>query len=110
MLYPVLPPAIFEVLPPSPSPFSAATSAALLGSPISVGHNIIPAADLQGLYGAAQLLAFLPGSGSGNLGVTRLLTQERGGEVTEFQIPPPPGATVTRGECRPDLPPAKLCL
>ena len=91
MLYPVLPPAIFEVLPPSPSPspFSAATSAALLGSPISVGHNIIPAADILGKYGAAQLLAFLPGSGSGNLGVTRLLTQERGGEVTEFQIPPP---------------------
>ncbi len=92
-----------ETFVPESSRIRGATKAALLGSPISVEHPIIPVATAPGREGekvssniSASSLSPVPAF-SFTLSVpyntvTRLLTKERGGKVREFPIATSPSA------------------
>ncbi|HEY9876684.1 MAG TPA: DUF3769 domain-containing protein, partial [Candidatus Obscuribacterales bacterium] len=84
---------------PDFSPFSAATSAALLGSPFSVGYRVQPTAEPISLGGMKAIAdAEVPAVGERVSPVaevtpvpnqrldTRLLTKERSGKYREFRI------------------------
>ena len=95
-----------ETFAPEPSPLKAAKSAALLGGPVSIGSKIQESAvssqdqelptiegEISGKWenNQQQKTASL-GSGEGKIkppAVTRLLTQERGGAVREFDFQAP---------------------
>lgn len=115
-----------------PAPYNAPTKADLLGSPFTIGHSLVrntvsilslaspsfylaAARPIPGILNGAQekeTLKSKTANGQGEksgvklkLPVTRLLTQERGKEPQEFEIPltPPPNSTPTT-EKQPEIP------
>ncbi|HEY9708793.1 MAG TPA: DUF3769 domain-containing protein [Oculatellaceae cyanobacterium] len=76
-----------EVLVPQPSVLTASKSAALLGPPISIGYSQRSKFSDQA---SPRIPNFVPSKSSfvalGKQNITHLVTQERGGQVREFEL------------------------